>query len=194
MDSTDSNTPPLQSSTRMLLCNPLLQPKLPPNPNADLDHTDNADNADHAHPKNRSPNVEPTTAALSLPPSNQPELKPCYPNGPASPTQPKSILPTSPSPRPSQPPSCRYAPSIPECDEETTPTIDPLNTMPSVVPFVLPDAALRPPPSQDGGDMASSPSSLYSLGPAVVHAAHSLAGSGPSSIAGSELDCTYSLS
>jgi inositol hexakisphosphate/diphosphoinositol-pentakisphosphate kinase len=56
--------------------------------------------------------------------------------------------------------------------------------------FMLPEAALRPvkDPDPETESNRLSFSSLYSLSSAIIHGARGLAGSGPSSIAGSEPD------
>jgi hypothetical protein len=78
-------------------------------------------------------------------------------------------------------------------DPELTPRLDPAAVrMAPTLPFMLPDPAWRQSRgSEDVADTASnrmSFSSLYSLGSAIVHGARGMAGSGPSSVTGSEQD------
>jgi inositol-hexakisphosphate/diphosphoinositol-pentakisphosphate 1-kinase len=68
------------------------------------------------------------------------------------------------------------------------PRSEPAQKMHPTTPFMLPDAALRPVRATDPETESNrlSFSSLYSLGSAIVQGARGFAGSGPSSVTGSE--------
>lgn len=76
-------------------------------------------------------------------------------------------------------------------DPDQTPKLETSQKLAVAMPFMLPEAALRQPttvePETESNRMSFS--SLYSFGSAIMTSARGIAGSGPSSFAGSEPDC-----
>lgn len=160
--------------------------------------------APSADPGTNSRNVH--RSSVSLPPANQSSMKSRFPSVPASPNhigavaadpQISDSLSSSPPPAPRTVLHRRVTTeSIPEGDEDRTPTLEPSDKMAPTLPFMLPDPAMRAPNSRDGEVESTrlSFSSLYSFGSAIVNSTRGLVASSPPSVTDSETDCKFTLS
>jgi inositol-hexakisphosphate/diphosphoinositol-pentakisphosphate 1-kinase len=138
-----------------------------------------------AEPDTTSRNVH--RASLSMPPPAKPAIARQHPVQMPSKSSDASQL------QPQGAPQVMMSSSPVSGDPELTPKLDASQRMAASMPFMLPEAALRQPNTVDPETESNrmSFSSLYSFGSAIVNSARGIAGSGPSSFAGSEQDCTY---